>query len=95
MSQLISLYKKLKQAYKGFEIVDVSLDRDEEVWKDYNAFIPWISLPFNDMRRAHIVKMLDINPYCKNIIIIIINSLHMLRRDNDSNLCVYLSLLNC
>eukprot|EP01006_Ploeotia_vitrea_P054856 TRINITY_DN67928_c5_g10_i1.p2 TRINITY_DN67928_c5_g10~~TRINITY_DN67928_c5_g10_i1.p2 ORF type:complete len:426 (+),score=255.71 TRINITY_DN67928_c5_g10_i1:168-1445(+) len=47
---LAKLYGHLKDK-KGFEIVFVSSDRDEDSFKDYYGSMPWLALPFEDRAR--------------------------------------------
>lgn len=59
---LISLYKKLKedpQRMDTFELVFVSLDRDEDQFNEYTADMPWKCVPFSappEMRQKLAMK---------------------------------------
>ena len=44
---LASLYKKLKESGKKFEIVFASSDHSEEEFKEYFGSMPWLALPLN------------------------------------------------
>ena len=46
--QLATLYSKLQDQGKNFEIVFVSSDKDEEAFAEYYATMPWIALPFEN-----------------------------------------------
>ena len=59
--KLVATYNKLKEAGKKFEIIYVSLDENMEDWQEYLAYMPWISLPYDDMRKKDIIKSFDIS----------------------------------
>lgn len=65
ISQLIALYKKLNKDVGKFEVIDVSLDTEEEDWQKYIAFIPWISLHYGDNYKKVLCKHLDFHFSCK------------------------------
>jgi len=46
--ELISTYKKLKDAGKEFEVIFASSDRDEASFKEYFGEMPWLALPYED-----------------------------------------------
>jgi nucleoredoxin len=46
--KLIEVYKKLKEKGESFEIVWISLDNDEESFKQGLELVPWLALPFSD-----------------------------------------------
>lgn len=45
---LVDVYEKLKARRENFEIVLISLDDDEDLFKQGFASMPWYSLPFKD-----------------------------------------------
>merc|ERR1712232_235192 len=47
--KLVEAYAGLKE--KGFEVVFVSSDQDEEAWKGYYGEMPWLAVPFEDRDR--------------------------------------------
>ncbi|GFY88282.1 DC1 domain-containing protein [Actinidia rufa] len=46
--KLVEVYKKLKEKGESFEIVLISLDSEEEYFKQGFDTMPWLALPFND-----------------------------------------------
>ena len=76
MSQLIALYGKVNGTEGNFEIIDISLDKQEREWKKYCTLIPWIRLPYNNNNRKQICTTLDIlcktNRYCISVIAIVV-----------------------
>ncbi|PSS28623.1 Nucleoredoxin like [Actinidia chinensis var. chinensis] len=46
--KLVEVYKKLKEKGESFEIVLISLDGEEEYFKQGFDTMPWLALPFND-----------------------------------------------
>lgn len=48
---LAAYYRKLKEAGKRFEVVFVSLDRDEQSYRQYQATMPWLAVPFDAPER--------------------------------------------
>ena len=53
---LVDLYEELNSDAKQFEVVFFSGDKQEEVFKDYYAEMPWLSIPFKDARLKKAVK---------------------------------------
>ncbi|KAL2903289.1 putative nucleoredoxin 1 [Bienertia sinuspersici] len=58
---LIDVYEKLKVKGKKFEIVLISLDDDEELYKQGFASMPWYSLPFKDMSCVKLARYFDLS----------------------------------
>ncbi|KAF8058839.1 hypothetical protein HT031_005407 [Scenedesmus sp. PABB004] len=46
--QLANTYAKLKKDGKDFEVVFVSMDRNQEQFDDYFSSMPWLAVPFQD-----------------------------------------------
>lgn len=46
--KLSETYKQLKEKGEEFEIVFVSLDREEEKFNEYLSEMPWIAIPYSD-----------------------------------------------
>jgi nucleoredoxin len=46
--KLVELYKTLKEKGENFEVVLISLDYDEEDFKESFETMPWLALPFKD-----------------------------------------------
>eukprot|EP00808_Paulinella_micropora_P029053 g75979.t1 len=47
--ELIAFYNKVRAVNKEkFEVVFISLDREEEAWKNYYASMPWHAMSFDD-----------------------------------------------
>ena len=44
--KLVNAYEKYKE--KGFEVIFISFDRDEESFKDYFDTMPWKSLCYSE-----------------------------------------------
>lgn len=51
---LVSIYKKNKEANKDFEIVFISSDNDADAFNDYYKEMPWLALPYElrDLKNA-------------------------------------------
>ena len=57
---LVEFYKKLKEKGLDFEIVLVSLDRDEEQFKQGFETMPWLALPFNDKSNGKLARYFEL-----------------------------------
>ncbi|XP_015894781.2 probable nucleoredoxin 1 [Ziziphus jujuba] len=57
---LVEFYKKLKEKGHDFEIVLISLDHDEEQFKQGFETMPWLALPFNVMNSQKIARYFDL-----------------------------------
>lgn len=57
---LVATYAKLKAARKGFEVIFVSSDRDDESFKEYYAGMPWLAIPNGDERREPLSKLFGV-----------------------------------
>ena len=51
---LKDLYHKLEG--KGFEVVFVSSDKDQQAFNEYFGQMPWLALPFADRDRKNLVS---------------------------------------
>ncbi|XP_023007756.1 probable nucleoredoxin 1 [Cucurbita maxima] len=59
--KLVDAYEKLKAKGERFEIVLISLDQDEELFKQGLRNIPWLALPFIDKRCDKLVRYFEIS----------------------------------
>ncbi|KAF3431258.1 hypothetical protein FNV43_RR25988 [Rhamnella rubrinervis] len=57
---LVEFYKKLKEKGHDFEIVLVSLDQDEERFKQGFETMPWLALPFNDKSNGKLARCFEL-----------------------------------
>ncbi|KAJ4961388.1 hypothetical protein NE237_021298 [Protea cynaroides] len=57
---LVEVYEKLKKRGENFEVVLVSLDEDEEKYKEDFQKMPCLSLPFNDKRCNKMVRYFQV-----------------------------------
>ncbi|KAL5786467.1 hypothetical protein ACOSQ2_008859 [Xanthoceras sorbifolium] len=48
--KLAKAYHEIKANHPDFEVIFVSLDNDEESFKQYYAEMPWLALPYDDKR---------------------------------------------
>lgn len=55
-SKLEEVYKKLKENKEDFEIVLISLEDDEESFKQDFETNPWLALPFNDKSSSKLTR---------------------------------------
>lgn len=53
---LVSLYKKLKEKGKNFEIIFASSDNDQSAFGSYFGEMPWIAIPHSDRPRIEALK---------------------------------------
>ena len=53
---LADLYEELNADNKTFEVVFMSGDKLENVFKSYYAEMPWLAIPFKDVRLKTVVK---------------------------------------
>lgn len=58
--KLIDLYKKLKEKGEDFEVVLVSLDYEEQEFRDSFGTMPWLALPFKDKKCEKLVKYFEL-----------------------------------
>ena len=58
---LVSVYNKLKEAGKDFEIIFVNCDKDEEAWRQQIADMPWIALPFKSPSIQLLAQSFDVS----------------------------------
>jgi len=58
--KLVKVYNELKERGKGFEIVFISSDRDEEAFEDYYKSMPWLALPFGDKTKKDLMRLLRV-----------------------------------
>ncbi|XP_021902778.1 probable nucleoredoxin 2 isoform X2 [Carica papaya] len=63
--KLVSVYQKIKQtmienADEDFEIVFVSMDREQAEFQSYISVMPWLALPFGDPSIKDLAKHFDV-----------------------------------
>lgn len=58
---LKSVYNKLQEAGKPFEIVFVSSDKSEEEFSGYMGDMPWLSVPYSGKTRATAAQLLGVS----------------------------------
>lgn len=57
---LAEVYKKLKEMGQDFEIVLISLDHEDEQFKQGFEKMPWLALPFNDKSTERLVRYFEL-----------------------------------
>ena len=57
---LVELYNELNENGKVFEVVFMSGDKQEDVFRGYWADMPWPALPFKDRRMKQVIKRFGI-----------------------------------
>ncbi|KAF3431257.1 hypothetical protein FNV43_RR25987 [Rhamnella rubrinervis] len=58
--KLVEVYKKLKEKGQDFEIVLISLDHDDEQFKEGFETMPWLALPFNDKSIEKLLRYFEL-----------------------------------
>ncbi|XP_038876880.1 probable nucleoredoxin 1 isoform X2 [Benincasa hispida] len=59
--KLVDAYEELKGMGERFEIVLISIDQDEEVYKEALMNIPWFALPFRDNRCDKLIRYFEVS----------------------------------
>ncbi|GLT36565.1 hypothetical protein SLA2020_308040 [Shorea laevis] len=59
--KLVEAYNKLKEQGESYEIVLISLDDEEESFKQSFGDMPWLSLPFKDSRCGKLVRYFELS----------------------------------
>lgn len=59
--QLVEVYEKLKAKGENFEVVLISLENDEESFKEGLQSVPWLSLPFKDKICAKLARYFELS----------------------------------
>ncbi|XP_031277024.1 probable nucleoredoxin 1 [Pistacia vera] len=59
--QLIKVYEKLKEKGENFEIVLISLDDNEESFKESLGNVPWLALPFKDKSCEKLARYFELS----------------------------------
>ncbi|CAK9321660.1 unnamed protein product [Citrullus colocynthis] len=59
--KLVDAYEKLKAKGERFEIVLISIDQDEELFKEALRNIPWFALPFRDNRCDKLIRYFEVS----------------------------------
>ncbi|GAB4839792.1 hypothetical protein Ancab_020502 [Ancistrocladus abbreviatus] len=60
-SKLVEIYEKLKAKKENFEVVLISLDDDEESFKQEFGGMPWFSLPFKDNSCVKLARYFELS----------------------------------
>ncbi|XP_034908653.1 probable nucleoredoxin 1 [Populus alba] len=67
--KLVELYKTLKEKRENFEVVLISLDDEEEDFKESFETMPWLALPFKDKSCEKLVRYFELGTI-PNLVII-------------------------
>ncbi|KAI5573027.1 hypothetical protein BDE02_10G051200 [Populus trichocarpa] len=67
--KLVELYKTLKEKGENFEVVLISLDDEEEDFKESFETMPWLALPFKDKSCEKLVRYFELRTI-PNLVII-------------------------
>lgn len=59
--QLVDAYKKLKEKGENFEVVIISLDEEEQEFKESFRDMPWLALPFKDQSCQKLARYFDLS----------------------------------
>lgn len=57
---LVEIYRRLKEKGEKFEIVLISLDREEESFNEGFQSMPWLALPFNDKKCEKVARYFEL-----------------------------------
>ncbi|KAL3577891.1 hypothetical protein D5086_019395 [Populus alba] len=67
--KLVELYKTLKEKRENFEVVLISLDDEEEDFKESFETMPWLALPFKDKSCEKLVRYFELRTIPSLVII--------------------------
>lgn len=59
--KLVEVYKKLKERGENFEIVLISLDHEEEHFKEGFETMPWLAVPFKDKSNERLPRYFELD----------------------------------
>ncbi|KAL5723835.1 protein-disulfide reductase [Ranunculus cassubicifolius] len=59
--QLVDVYNELNNDGENFKVVLISLDEDEEAYKESFEGMPWLAVPFKDRTLTKLVKYFEIS----------------------------------
>lgn len=59
--KLVEVYQKLKEKGESFEVVLVSLDDEEELFKGGFGSMPWLALPFKDKKCSKLIRYFELS----------------------------------
>lgn len=59
--KLVKVYRELKEKGENFEIVTISLDDDEESFKQGMESAPWLSMPFDDKSCEKLIRYFELS----------------------------------
>ncbi|XP_073104112.1 probable nucleoredoxin 1-2 [Elaeis guineensis] len=60
LPKLIEEYKKIKDKDSAFEVVFISSDEDQNSFEDFFSGMPWLALPFGDVRKKSLSRLFKI-----------------------------------
>ncbi|XP_064966602.1 probable nucleoredoxin 1-1 [Musa acuminata AAA Group] len=56
LTHLIEEYHKIKHMDSAFEVVNISMDKDQDSFEEFFSGMPWLSLPFGDERKKSLKR---------------------------------------
>ncbi|KAF8698721.1 hypothetical protein HU200_034973 [Digitaria exilis] len=84
---LVKEYNKIKEKNSDFEIIFISLDKDQSTYDEFFSHMPWLALPFGDERKELLMKKFKIRSIPS--LIAISPSGHTLTKDAKSHLLAH------
>ncbi|PUZ40742.1 hypothetical protein GQ55_9G447700 [Panicum hallii var. hallii] len=57
---LVKEYSKIKEKHSDFEIIFISIDRDQSSYDEFFSDMPWLALPLGDERKESLMKKFKI-----------------------------------
>lgn len=69
LPRLIEFYHEVKAKGDDFEVVFISSDNDQTSFEEFFEGMPWLALPFGDLRKAHLARLFKVFGIPKLVVI--------------------------
>ncbi|CAL9117570.1 unnamed protein product [Musa textilis] len=69
LPHLIEEYHKIKRMDSAFEVVNISMDKDQDSFEEFFSGMPWLALPFGDERKKSLERTFGGGPMPSLVVI--------------------------
>ncbi|URE08303.1 Nucleoredoxin [Musa troglodytarum] len=69
LPHLIEEYHKIKRMDSAFEVVNISMDKDQDSFEEFFSGMPWLALPFGDERKKSLERTFGGGPMASLVVI--------------------------
>ena len=70
LPHMIEEYHKIKRMGSAFEVVNISMDKDQDSFEEFFSGMPWLALPFGDERKKSLKRTFGVGVLLPSLVAI-------------------------